>query len=54
MTIYLIQIGRKIENKLSRKEFSEVQVLEILSSFKDPKLILKDKEEMEVLFHFGA
>lgn len=47
-------IGRKIENKLSRKEFSEVQVLEILNSFKDSKLILKDKEEMEVLFHFGA
>jgi len=47
-------IGRKIENKLSRKEFSEAQVIEILNSFKDPKLILKDKEEMEVLFHFGA
>ena len=47
-------IGRKVENKISRKEFSEAQVLKILNSFKDPKLILKDKEEMEVLFHLGA
>jgi integrase len=47
-------IGRKVENKLSRKEFSESQVLKMLNSFNDPKLILKDKEEMEVLFHIGA
>ena len=47
-------IGRKVENKVSRKEFSEVQVLEILNSFKDPKLILENKAEMEVLFNFGA
>ena len=47
-------IGRKVENKISRKEFSEAQVLKILNSFKDSKLILKDKEEMEVLFHLGA
>jgi len=46
-------IGRKVENKLSRKEFSEIQVLEILNSFNDPKLILEDKEEMEMLFNFG-
>ena len=50
----LHSIGRKVENKISRKEFSEAQVLKILNSFKDPKLILKDKEEMEVLFHLGA
>jgi integrase len=47
-------IGRKIENKLSRKEFSELQVIEILNSFKKPELVLEDKEEMEVLFHLGA
>ena len=47
-------IGRKVENKISRKEFSEAQVLKILNSFKNPKLVLKDKEEMEVLFHLGA
>lgn len=47
-------IGRKVENKLSRKEFSETQVLEILNSFKNPELILRDKEEMEVLFNLGA
>ncbi len=47
-------ISRKVENKLSRKEFSEIQVLEILNSFKDPQLILRNKEEMEVLFHLGA
>ncbi|MCK4982234.1 MAG: tyrosine-type recombinase/integrase [Victivallaceae bacterium] len=47
-------IGRKVEHKLSRKEFSEAQVLKILNSFKNPKLVLKDKEEMEVLFHLGA
>jgi len=50
----LHSIGRKVENKISRKEFSEAQVLKILNSFNDPKLILKDKEEMEVLFHLGA
>ena len=47
-------IGRKVENKISRKEFSETQVLKILNSFNNPKLVLKDKEEMEVLFHLGA
>lgn len=47
-------IGRKVENKVSRKEFSEAQVLEILNSFKNSELILEDKEEMEVLFHLGA
>ena len=47
-------IVRKVENKLSRKEFSEAQILEMLNSFKDSKLILEDKEEMELLFHLGA
>lgn len=47
-------VSRKVENKQSKKEFSENEVLKILNSLNDPELHLKDKEEMIVLFHFGA
>ncbi len=47
-------ISRKVENKQSKKEFTEDEVLKILGSLNNPKLHLRDKEEMIVLFHFGA
>ncbi len=47
-------IYKKTEIHVSRKEFTEDEVLKILSSFNDPKLVLMNKDEMKVLFHFGA
>jgi integrase len=46
-------VTRKAENKQSRKEFSESEVLKIIDSFNAPKLSLMNKEEIRVLFHLG-
>ena len=46
-------LSRKAENKQSRKELSEKEVLAIIDSFDDPKLYLLNKEEMKALFHLG-
>jgi integrase len=45
-------IASKTRESISKKEFSEEEVLKILHSFKDIKL--KDINELEVLFHIGA
>jgi integrase len=47
-------ISRKVETKQSKKEFTEEDVLRILDSLNNPKLHLKNREEMTVLFHLGA
>ena len=47
-------ITRKREEKQSRKEFSESQVIDILDSFDDSNLRLMHKEEMRVMFNLGA
>ncbi len=46
-------VTRKAENKQSRKEFSEDEVLKIIESFNAPELSLMNKEEIKVLFHLG-
>ena len=47
-------IIKKREEKQSRKEFTEAQVIEILNSFDDSKLYLMHKDEMRVMFNLGA
>lgn len=47
-------IYKKTEIHVSRKEFTEDEVIKILGTFDDPNLKLMDKDEMKVLFHFGA
>jgi integrase len=46
-------IAKKNEEKQSRSEFSENEVLKIINSFEDPELLIQSKDEMEVLFNFG-
>ena len=47
-------ITKKIENKQSRKEFSQSEVISILDMFRSPNLNILYKKEMEVMFHIGA
>jgi integrase len=47
-------ITKKREEKQSRKEFTEAQVIEILNSFDDSELYLMHKAEMRVMFNLGA
>lgn len=47
-------VVKKQTHLVSRKEFSEDEVLKILDSFHDKKLKVKYKKEMEVLFNLGA
>jgi len=46
-------VTRKAENKQSRKEFSEDEILKIIESFNVPDLSLMNKEEIKVLFNLG-
>jgi integrase len=46
-------IAKKTEDKQSRNEFSENEIIQIIESFKNPELLIQNKSEMELLFHLG-
>lgn len=49
-----VVVAKQQTRLVSRKEFSEDEVLKILDSFHDKKLKVKYKKEMEILFNLGV
>lgn len=47
-------VAKKSENKISRKEFSEDEIMSLFEVFKDSSFSLMNKDEIEIMFHLAT